>query len=217
MDQPIPDRVCFLVDGFNLYHSICQAAKELNGVPVKWMDLPSLCQNHLYLMGMRARIVRIVYFTAYAHHLHENNPGKVSRHKAYTRALTANSVEVRESHFKRKDTFDLKTRTVFVTYEEKETDVAIASALFEGGVLNLFDTAVLVTGDTDLRPAVATFQRLYPHKRVLFAFPFARKNRELANLAPGSFSFSAESYAANQFLPQVRLPSGKFVHKPTEW
>ena len=217
MDQPIPDRVCFLVDGFNLYHSICQAAKELNGASVKWMDLPALFQNHLYLMGTRARIVRIIYFTAYAHHLHEKNPGKVSRHKAYTRTLTANKVEVRESHFKRKEAFDLKMGTSFVTYEEKETDVAIASVLIEGGVLDQFDTAVLVTGDTDLKPAVITFQRLYPQKRVLFAFPFARKNRELANLAPGSFSFSAESYAANPFSPQVRLPSGKFVSKPTEW
>jgi hypothetical protein len=80
-----------------------------------------------------------------------------------------------------------------------------------------YDVAVLVTGDTDLRPAVVTLQRLHPEKRLIFAFPFDRKNQELAQIAPGSFVLSAESYAKHQLPERVRLPSGKHVYKPSAW
>lgn len=58
---------------------------------------------------------------------------------------------------------------------------------------------------------------LYPKKRLIFAFPFDRKNHELARIAPGSFSLNAESYAKNQLPDRVRLPSGKHVYCPKEW
>ena len=76
---------------------------------------------------------------------------------------------------------------------------------------------MIVSGDADYAPAVPVFRRLFPDKRVLFAFPFDRKNTELARLAPESFTLSAESYAKHQFPEAVRLPSGKFVVRPRVW
>jgi hypothetical protein len=56
-----------------------------------------------------------------------------------------------------------------------------------------------------------------PTKRLVFCFPFDRKNRQLAQLAPGSFVLGRESYARHQFPEAVRLPSGKFVVRPLAW
>lgn len=213
-----PDkRVSFFVDGFNLYHSVCRAQRVLPGKSLKWLDLHSLFRAHLDLVGRGSGVGEIWYFTAYAYHLAASDPGKVARHKAYTRALSATGVRLCESHFKPKDTWDTWTRQRFRTHEEKETDVAMACAVLEGAARGQFDTAVLVTGDTDLRPVVLTFQRLYPGKRLLFAFPFDRKNNELSSIAPGSFTLSAESYVRHQLPESVRLPSGKFVTKPEKW
>jgi uncharacterized LabA/DUF88 family protein len=64
----------------------------------------------------------------------------------------------------------------FDRYEEKETDVAIASKLFEVLTNGACDTAVLVTRDTDLVPALGTAQRLFPNACILFAFPYGRAN-----------------------------------------
>lgn len=47
--------------------------------------------------------------------------------------------------------------------------------------------------------------------------PYHRKNNELAKLAPGSFTFSRESYARHSFPERVRLPSGNEVTKPASW
>ncbi len=217
MSNAREERVFFFVDGFNLYHSVVSAEDERGGRSVKWLDLNTLFTDHLYLIGPTARLHKILYFTAYAYHLSRTRPGKIARHKAYTRALTAAGVEVCEAHFKKKTIQDTREGRRLVVHEEKETDVAIACAVLEGAASNLYDIAVLVTRDTDLRPVVFTFKRLYPDKQLLFAFPYRRKNKELAKIAPGSFTFSAKAYAKYQFPDEVPLPSGKVVRRPAEW
>lgn len=217
MTPPKQLRTVFFVDGFNVYHSVCSACRVLDTQGIKWLDIRSLFRNHLYLIGTAAVLTDVHYYTAYAEHLSKLHPDKIRRHKAYVRALTASRVQVRISSFKRKDSWDTYTNQQFLTHEEKETDVAMACAVLEGAARDEFDIAVLVTGDTDLRPCVHAFQRLYPEKRLLFAFPFDRKNVDLAHAAPGSFALSAESYAKHQFPVRVLLPSGKHVHCPKEW
>lgn len=217
MNSPKPLRAAFFVDGFNLYHSICAAQKALGDAPVKWLNLTALFKEQLSSVEGWVELATVRYYTAYAEHLSKTQPGKLSRHKAYVRALTASGVKVERSHFKRKDAWDSHTGQQFVTHEEKETDVAIACAVLESAAQNEFDVAVLVSGDTDLRPCVFTFQRLYPEKQLIFAFPFDRKNTDLALIAPGSFTLSAESYTKHQFPDRVRLPSGKHAYCPQQW
>lgn len=217
MTSPKQLRTAFFVDGFNLYHSVCRAEKLHAHDSLKWLDLRSLFRGHVDLVEPSAILSGVIYYTAYAHHLASKQSDKISRHKAYVRALTASGVKVEISHFKRKDSWDTFTNQKFITHEEKETDVAIACAVIEGAAKDEFDVAVLVTGDTDMRPCVYTFQRLFPEKRLIFAFPFDRKNADLVRIAPGSFTLSAESYAKHQFPARVRLPSGKHVYCPKEW
>lgn len=217
MSAPSTKRVSFFVDGFNLYHSLCSAEHKHPDQPVKWLDLPALLNSSLSSIDGWCEINQIFYFTAYAEHLQQKDPGKIHRHKAYVRALTANKVNVIINHFKRKDVWDSFNGTQVVSHEEKETDVAIACHVLKGAHLNEYETAVVVSGDTDLRPLAETFQQLYPEKTLLFAFPFDRKNTELAKAAPDSFTFSAKTYATHQFPDKVQLPSKKFVYKPKEW
>ncbi len=210
-------RTVFLVDGFNLYHSLESALKLMPGVPLKWLDLPRLLTETLPLVGPLARFAAVHYFSAYAYHLHATRPDKIARHKAYVRALTASGVREHIGKFQTRDVWCHSCRGYINAHEEKETDVALACLLLELAARDALDVAVVVSGDSDLAPAVRTFQALYPGKRVLFAFPFDRMNNELGRLAPGSFTLSKETYAKHQFPEQVRLPSGKFVTKPSEW
>ncbi len=210
-------RTVFLVDGFNLYHSIEEAAREAPDSTIKWLDLPKLLKAQLPNIGKKAVFKEIHYFTAFAGHLLKDDPEKVSRHKAYVRALTASKVKAHLGKFKRKQAYCPTCKEYIKVYEEKETDVAIASLLLKLAFKEDLDIAVLVTGDTDLAPAVRDFQNLFPQKRVLFAFPYKRKNKELAKLAPGSFVLGKETYTKYQFPKEVRLPSGKKVKKPDKW
>jgi len=217
MNSPGAKRAVFFVDGFNLYHSICEAQKAFPSTQLKWLDVCTLFSSHLDQLEPGTELLQVRYYTAYADHLRGGMSDKPKRHRAYVRALTATGVQVEVNQFKRKDSWDSYTGEKFVTHEEKETDVAMACAVLEGGIRDEFDTAVLVTGDTDLRPVAHAFQRLFPAKRLVFAFPFHRKNSELAGVASGYFTLSAESYAKHQFAARVKLPSGKYVHCPKEW
>lgn len=105
----------------------------------------------------------------------------------------------------------------FIKYEEKETDVAIATKLIELSYSNEYDTAVLVTGDTDLSPAVRSVKTNFKNKKVIFAFPYKRKNEELAVLAPGSFSIGCNKCAKHQYPNPVVLQDGSKIYKPNLW
>jgi len=126
-------------------------------------------------------------------------------------------INVELGRFKSMDVRCKKCGKYFIKHEEKETDVAIAVTLFELLYSNACDTTVLVTGDTDLAPAVKNAKRLFIDKKVVFAFPYKRKNQELVDLAPGSFSIGREQYPKHQFPDTVILDDGSQLYKPASW
>ena len=210
------NRVAFLVDGFNLYHSVLRLMRD-TGSCTKWLDLYSLCRSYLHLFGRDTSLVSVYYFSALPHHLSSTQPGKIDRHQRFLSCLRDSGVIVELGRFKEKEVFCTKCRSVFLKHEEKETDVAIAVTLAELLFTDKCDTPVIMSGDTDLSPAVAKWQPLFPSKKILFAFPYARKNKELSKLAPESFSISKKQYIRYQFPNPVTLKDGSKIHKPPTW
>ena len=100
---------------------------------------------------------------------------------------------------------------------EKETDVAIATKPCEICHNDEADSIVLLTGDTDLAPAVETCRRLFPSKIIVFAFPYRRVNDELRQLAPGSFKVDVRSCFRHQFPDPLVLADGTVIPKPVSW
>ena len=101
--------------------------------------------------------------------------------------------------------------------EEYETDVAIASFFIDLSYAHEDNTAVLVRGDTVLAPAVRSVKTNFKNKKVIFAFPYKRKNEELAVLSPGSFSIGCNKCAKHQFPNPVVLQDGRKIYKPDSW
>jgi len=213
------NRTTFIVDGFNLYHSVCEASNVLGlaGTGTKWLDLSKLCESYLSLIGGGAQLDRIYYFSALATHLEPAKPDLTMRHRLYLQCLEDSGVVVELSRFKMKDVRCRNCGHVFQRAEEKETDVALACKLLEVLFNDDCETAVLVTGDTDIAPAVRAASSLFPLKRVAFAFPFGRKNKELAKLVSTAFRISKEAYVNHQFPDPVILKSGKAISKPAKW
>jgi uncharacterized LabA/DUF88 family protein len=216
MSNPAP-RVMMFVDGFNLYHSIERVQKTMPDASLKWLDLTALGTAHLYTISTAATLAGVHYFTAYADHLALTDPEKITRHRTYVRALTATEVVAHFGHFKPKNIWIEALGRYERIWQEKATDIGIVAEVFRQAARDAFDTAVIVSGDADYAPSVPVFHELFPQKRLLFAFPFDRKNKELARAAPDSFTLSRESYARHQFPNAVRLPSGKFVVCPHAW
>lgn len=102
-------------------------------------------------------------------------------------------------------------------HEEKETDVAVSVELLEVLHRDEADTIAIVTGDTDIAPALRTARRLFPAKRIWLVLPYKRRNNELARLADGYCYIRKERYAQHQWPPTMRLPSGRVVVRPQGW
>jgi len=211
------DRTIFLIDGFNLYHSVRSASKDLRGATTKWLNIASLCRSYLPALGAECRINDIFYFSALAAHLEATNPDVTKRHRNFIRCLESTGIVVELARFKAKEILCPFCRQQIIRHEEKETDVAISVKLMELLFYDQCDTAVLMTGDTDLAPAVRTAKRLFPKKRVCFAFPYKRKNKELAQIADVHFHIKKERYLAHQFPDPFILSDGQQIQKPMTW
>jgi uncharacterized LabA/DUF88 family protein len=210
------NRTVFLIDGFNLYHSVRDAAKATDGRGTKWLDIWALCESYLHLFPNPSQVTGIFYFSALAKHIQPRDPHVTRRHRLFLDCLRSTGVSVELARFKKKFIYCEHCNKQIVRHEEKETDVAIAAKLLETFHTDESDTAVLMTGDTDIAPAVRTAQRLFPEKTVAFAFPYGRKSKELAQLAPISFQIRKEQYKRYQFPPTVEV-SGRTIAKPGDW
>lgn len=219
------NRVAFLLDGFNLYHST-RSAESHTGQSTKWLDVRAMCAAYLSSISRDAYVHGVYYFSALATHLEAANPGKVQRHRDFITCLEDTGVVVQLGKFKRKRDFSCPNCRQnscghcghkLKQHEEKETDVAIAARMLELLFTNSCDTIVLVTGDTDLAPAVRIAQRLFPHNDIRFALPYERGTKLLRQIAPKSFKIGSNGYTNNQLPDPFPLKSGKTISKPSSW
>ena len=210
------NRVSFLIDGFNLYHSICDAIRDRKKPTGKWLNIYSLCKNYLYLFGKEAVMQDVYYFSALA--THTSNQKAPIRQQAFIEAIESTGVKVILGKFKKKLVIcKAGCGKSGWGYEEKETDVNIAIALFEQLMTNSSDTAVIISGDTDLATAVRAAKRLFPQKRIAVGFPYRRANKELRQIADYSFKIDDRYYEKFVFPDVIELPNGKKISKPNGW
>ncbi len=211
------NRTSFIIDGFNLYHSVREAAKFFEGKGTKWLNIKELCSSYLQIVGGGAKLENIYYFSALAKHLESTHPDVTTRHRAFLECIKDSGVKIQLARFKKKQFLCKHCGETIKRHEEKETDVAIASTIFEILFNDEADNIVIMSGDTDIAPAVRTAKSLFPEKLIGFAFPYERKNKELATISDFSFTISKEQYRKYQFPDPYVLKSDRKINKPLEW
>lgn len=219
MDSPTK-RVSFIVDGLNLYFSL----REMEGLskkPSRWLDLRRLCESYLFAMGqnlgVRTALGEIHYFAAYPPPATARIKGVVDWQHTYVAAIESTGVSVTMSPFKNRDVRCTQCRAVFKRAEEKETDVAIAVKLLEVLMTGEAEIAVMITGDTDFRPAISTARRLFPANHIGIITPFLRHTTEMQEAGDFHFKISQKLVQSSQFPNPVRLPDGQVLLKPPGW
>lgn len=119
----------------------------------------------------------------------------------------------------------LRKRTGTVKYverpskirEEKQTDVNIAVYLVKEAFNNNYDTAILMSNDTDLIPAIKAVKESFPEKKVGVLFPIDRWSVELKDVCHFWKKVRRKDLSKSQFSNQVQLPSGIVLNRPQSW
>jgi uncharacterized LabA/DUF88 family protein len=171
----------------------------------------------VHAVPARTDVHGVVYFSALARHREHSRPGTVARHLRYIDALQACGIETRLGTFKRREVRCPSCGRRWTRWEEKETDVAIAGRLLRLAAARECDQVALLTGDTDLVPAVTDAKTVRADLGIGVVFPASRSNAHLRRVADWSIRLDAASYARHQFPEVVEGPHGESIVRPTQW
>ena len=103
------------------------------------------------------------------------------------------------------------------TYEEKMADVNIAVEMLSDAYDDKFDTAIVISADSDLARPITMIRERFPGKRVVVAFPPRRFSVHLRNIATASFTIGHGVLRNSQFPEDIVTADGNALTRPSEW
>ena len=137
------ERVITYIDGFNLYFGL----KTKGWKRCYWLNLQMLAMN---LLKDNQELVMIKYFTSRI----SGPPDKSKRQRTFLEALeTLGNFHMFYGHYLTNTIECQKCGAIFPKPNEKMTDVNIAVEMLTDAFQNKFDTAILISADTVLKPA----------------------------------------------------------------
>ena len=161
--------VAAYVDGFNLYYGM----KSRFGRRYMWLDVVELIRQ--LAPGDRRRGGSLLHRRSSRTNRGGGEPGRLPR-RAAARGTALGSTSgwagsspttIGRCKVCRQD-FLCSCPTTYLSYEEKETDVALGVAMVEDAARGVGDVTLLVSADSDLMPAIESAQALDPMRRVIY-------------------------------------------------
>ncbi|MBA3976289.1 MAG: hypothetical protein C0504_18940 [Candidatus Solibacter sp.] len=208
---PAPATVVY-VDGFNLYYG------ALKGTPHRWLDLDGLFRR----LRPGDDIQQIRYCSAMV--VGPTRPNQ----EVYLKALaTTPKVEVSLGKFKEKQVrcgvsaCTFSGSRFYTTQEEKRTDVNIAVAMIDDANRGVCEKVILVSGDSDLVPAVTLVRSRHPSIEITVYVPANHRRRafatELRGAAHKHRDLPLRLLPLSQFPDPITLRDGSLLSKPADW
>ena len=201
-------RVMVYVDGFNLYYGL----RAKGWRRFYWLDIRALSEK---LLRQGQRLAGVRYFTT---RIAGNEQAKRRRQSKYLEALASRGgVTIHYGHYlaKRRECRNCGAR--WTVYEEKMTDVNIAVELLGDAQDDRFDTAIVLSADSDLSGPVEAVIDRYAGKRVIAVFPPRRRSDRLRRAASAAFTVGRKVLKDSQMPDRVVNADGFVLKRPERW
>lgn len=216
------------VDGFNFYNGLFKGGKRAPEA-LKWVDLEAMALRVWPLLGP---IHRVRYFTAIVTPP-PHNPQMATRQQMYIRALTARNVDIHYGQFKLRERIWLlkggprkrsphpqaivtRAAAYISKFEEKGTDVSLASYLVRDVAIKDCDTAIVVSNDSDLAEAIHIARRDFGAK-VYVVNPHRHRAAARLRLVANDLRELKVSALAQSQLPTNMVDAVGAFNKPPAW
>lgn len=204
------DRVIVYIDGFNLYFGL----KSKGWRRYFWLNPQRLTEN---LLKPGQKLVFTKYFTARVSN-NPRNPDKHKRQATFLEAIeTLADTRIYYGHYLPKPQTCFKCGATWNAHEEKMTDVNIAVEMLNDAYDDAFDTAMLVSADSDLSAPVEAVRARFPKKRVVVACPPDRQSKRLESVASACFRIGRKKFHDSQFPDELCKPDGFVLKRPASW
>ena len=201
------NRVITYIDGFNLYFGL----REKGWHWFYWLNVQLLAQN---LLKFNQELVVTKYFTARI----IGSPDKEKRQSTFIEALeTVPNLEIFYGKYQLNPRECTHCGFKDQVPNEKMTDVNIAVEMLSDAVKDKFDTALLLSADSDLAPLIRAIKSTFTQKRVVVVFPPKRDSVELRNIAHACLRIGRANLVRSLFPDNVRKADGFILQCPPTW
>jgi uncharacterized LabA/DUF88 family protein len=200
-------KVSVYIDGFNLYFGMMDGGFR----KYLWLDLAA--QSNAIITSSQS-LVSTKYFTARI----RANRSKRKRQNTYLQALDViGGVETYLGRYQKKTKQCLTCQATWTEYEEKMSDVRLASELLKDTFNDTFDTAILISADADLIPPLEVIKQDFPKKSIVMWFPPKRDSYPLRQISNAFYRIGKGKLANCQLPSSITKPDGYVLTRPTAW
>jgi len=199
------EKVISYIDGYNLYHGL----KSQGWKWAYWLNLHLMIEN---LLSENQKLVTTKYFTTRVRVPED----KRLRQQKFLEALeTIPEIKFFYGKYVPDEIVCRQCGHTYTTHHEKMTDVNIAVEMLTDAMKNKYDTAILVSGDSDLVNVVHRVKEF--KKKVIILFPPKRKPRSLRESANVVIDIDAQLLSKSLFPDEVKKQTGYILKRPDEW
>jgi uncharacterized LabA/DUF88 family protein len=200
-------RVITYIDGFNLYFGL----KSSGWRKYYWLNLYQLSMR---LLKSNQRMVFVKYYTS-------RIAAPASKHKRQTTYLealeTMPNFSITYGKYQHNPHTCPNCGHIETIPNEKMTDVNIAVEMLGDAYENKYDTALLISADSDLTAPIKKILSLYKNKRIVAVFPPNRASKEIMKVASAYFTLGRAHLAASLFPEEVKTANGYVLKCPDKW
>ena len=195
------------VDGFNLYFGL----KTKKWKNYYWLNIYKLAEN---IIKSDQELITVKYFTSRI----ASPPDKAKRQGTFIEALeTLENFKIYYGNYQANSRACRKCGNIEIVSNEKMTDVNIAVEMLADAFQNLFDNAVLISGDSDLTAPIIKIKKLFSNKKISLCFPPERFSYSLSQIAAGFFMIGRRTLAKSVFPDEVIKKDGFVLKRPDRW
>jgi uncharacterized LabA/DUF88 family protein len=206
------NRSIIYIDGFNLYYGCVRGTRH------KWLNLQTMFER----LRPHDDIQIIHYFTALV-----QGPRRKQQETYLSALATTPKVNIILGKFKPKRIIcniadcTYPGKRIIASQEEKRTDVNIAIQMLDDAYGELADRIIIVSGDSDLVPAVHLVKERFPKIQITVYVPARDSMRgaavELRNACDNHRTLPMNLIKRSQFPPTIEVPGGEDICKPKGW
>lgn len=120
--------------------------------------------------------------------------------------------ETHDSLPRNEDVISFLWTVTYRTFEEKRTDVNMAIQILSDWLLDKYSKAIIITGDSDISPAIKQVNKIKGDKEFLTILPIGSKWKVMEKMADNYRTMSIDDIKNSQLLDNVG-----WIKKPESW